>query len=183
MILLIGKTASGKDTILNEIVKMGYRKLVTYTTRPMRAGEIDGLNYHYISTEEFLLKEEQGFFAETTSYNVATGERWYYGSALEDFNRDSVMIVNPDGVKQISKIKSLNPVVFYIQADEDLLRARLFKRGDNAAEFERRLREDNKDFFGIERHVNYFICNNGLLSPFEVASEIVRKYRNERTRE
>lgn len=178
MILLIGQTASGKDTILNEIIKLGYEKLVTYTTRPMRPGEIDGINYHYISSEEFLLKDKEGFFAESTSYNVATGETWYYGSALEDFNKDRVMIVNPDGVKQISKIKSLNPVVFYIQADEDIIRKRLLKRGDNKDESERRIAADDRDFFGIEKYVDFSINNNGLFSPGVIADEVVKKYRN-----
>ncbi|MSS07131.1 guanylate kinase [Clostridium sp. WB02_MRS01] len=178
MILLIGKTASGKDTILNEIVKLGYEKLVTYTTRPMRPGEIDGINYHYISSEEFLLKDKEGFFAETTSYNVATDETWYYGSAIEDFNRDKVMIVNPDGVKQIRKIKSLNPIVFYIQADEKMIRKRLRKRGDNKKESKRRIAADDRDFFGIEKYVNFSINNNGLFSPGAIAEDVVKKYRN-----
>ncbi len=178
MILLIGQTASGKDTILNEIIKLGYEKLVTYTTRPMRPGEIDGINYHYISSEEFLLKDKEGFFAETTSYNVATGETWYYGSAIIDFNKDRVMIVNPDGVKQISKIKSLNPVVFYIQADEDVIRKRLLKRGDNKDESERRIAADDRDFFGVEKYVDFFVDNNGLFSPGAIADEVNKKYRD-----
>ena len=178
MILLIGKTASGKDSILNEVVKLGYEKLVTYTTRPMRPGEIEGINYHYISNEEFLLKDKEGFFAETTSYNVATGETWYYGSALEDFNKDRVMIVNPDGVKQISKIKSLNPVVFYIQADEEVIRKRLLKRGDNKDESERRIAADDRDFFGIEKYVDFFAWNNGSFSPDAIADEVIKKYKN-----
>lgn len=178
MILLLGKTASGKDTILNEIVKQGYKKLVTYTTRPMRPGEAEGINYHYISKEEFLLKEHKGFFAETTSYNVATGETWYYGSALEDFNRDKVMIVNPDGVKRVSQIKSLNPVVFYIQADEEVIRKRLLKRGDNKVESERRIAADDRDFFGIEKYVDFFVWNNGHFSPGGVADEVIKKYKN-----
>lgn len=178
MILLIGKTASGKDTILNEIIKLGYEKLVTYTTRPRRSGEIEGINYHYISKKEFLLKDRDGFFAETTNYNVVSGETWYYGSAIEDYSKDKVMIVNPDGVKQISKLKSLNPVVFYIQTDEDVIRKRLLKRGDNKDESERRIAADDKDFFGVEKYVDFSISNNGLFSPGAIADEVVKKYRN-----
>lgn len=177
MILLLGKTCSGKDTILNEIVKLGYKKLVTYTTRPMRPGEIEGVNYHYVSTEDFLLKEANGFFAETTSYNVATGDTWYYGSAIEDYDKDTVMIVNPDGIKRIKKIQSLNPVVFYIQAKENIIRKRLSKRGDNLVEAERRILADDKDFFGIDKYVDYFASNNGLFSPGAVADEIVKLYK------
>ena len=50
MICLIGKTASGKDTIAKELVnKYGYKRIVTYTTRPIRDGEKEGVNYYYIS--------------------------------------------------------------------------------------------------------------------------------------
>ncbi len=178
MILLIGKTCSGKDTILNEIIKLGYKKIVTYTTRSMRPGEVDGVNYHYISKEEFISEEKNGFFAETTSYNVAAGETWYYGSAIEDYDKDKVMIVNPDGIKQVSKIRSLNPVVFYIQADEDVIRKRLLRRGDNKDESERRIAADDKDFFGVEKYVDFFIDNNGISSPSALADEVIKKYMN-----
>lgn len=113
MILLAGKTCSGKSTIVKELLKIGMKDVVTYTTRPPRKNEVDGVSYHFISSKEFLEKEKQGFFAETTSYNVASGETWYYGSALEDLTDDKVIIVNPHGLKQIQKIKSLNPIVFY----------------------------------------------------------------------
>lgn len=177
MILLIGKTCSGKDTILNEIVKLGYKKIVTYTTRPIRPGEVDGVNYHYISRDDFLIKEANGFFAETTCYNVATGDTWYYGSATEDYDKDKVMIVNPDGIKQISKIMSLNPVVFYIQTNESVTRQRLLKRGDNPKESDRRIESDNKDFFGIEKYVDYDINNNTRDTPETWAREVVWLYK------
>ena len=95
MLLLVGKMASGKDTLKKELINMGMESIVTYTTRPPRPDEINGISYHFISKEEFLQKEKQGFFAETTSYDVATGDTWYYGSALDDLTDDKVIIVNP----------------------------------------------------------------------------------------
>ena len=174
----MGKTASGKDTILNEIVKLGYCKLVTYTTRPIRPGEVNGINYHFISTDDFQIKNKNGFFAETTSYKVASGETWYYGSAIKDYDKDSVMIVNPDGIKKIRKINSLNPIVFYIQADEDVIKERLRKRGDNPKEAERRIEADKKDFFCVEKYADYNIKNNGNgeYPPKMLARNIIGKY-------
>lgn len=99
MLLLCGKTATGKNTIQNELIKMGMKSVVTYTTRPSREGEIDGIDYHFITKEEFFRKKEQNFFAETTSYDVATGDKWYYGSAVEDLTDDKAIIVNPHGLK------------------------------------------------------------------------------------
>lgn len=104
MLLLCGKSCTGKSTIQKELVEMGMTAIVTYTTRPKRENEVEGVAYHFISNEDFLEKEQQGFFAESTSYNVATGETWYYGSALEDFADNKVIIVNPYSLRQIRKI-------------------------------------------------------------------------------
>ena len=107
MIILLGKTASGKDRVCNELItKYGYKKLVTYTNRHMREGEEQDKTYHFISTQKFEMLISSGFFAEYTSYNVASGETWYYGSALEDYkNSDdkTIVILNPEGFKQIQK--------------------------------------------------------------------------------
>lgn len=177
MILLVGKTCSGKDTIKRELLRMGMEGVVTYTTRPPRKNEIDGVSYHFISSKEFLEKEKQGFFAETTSYNVASGETWYYGSALEDLTDDKVIIVNPHGLKQIRKIKSLNPIVFYITVDENIILDRLKNRGDNPIEAERRLKADNKDFADIGKYVDFSLSNDIGLSPQSLAEVILYTYK------
>ena len=81
ILILIGKTASGKDKTVSELVsKHGFKKVITYTTRPMRKGEEQDITYHYILEEEFKQKIEDGFFAEWKSYNTEFGT-WYYGSA------------------------------------------------------------------------------------------------------
>ena len=81
MLVLIGKAASGKDSVREILVKKhGFHSILTYTTRPMREGEIQNITYHYISENDFLQKIESGFFAEWKKYDV-NGETWYYGSA------------------------------------------------------------------------------------------------------
>lgn len=164
MIILLGKTCSGKDTIKKELINLGYKPVITYTTRPMRDGEIDGVSYHFISKKEFLQKKSEGFFAETTSYNVATGETWYYGSAIEDLTKDKVIIANPDGVKKLKQFLDLNPIVFHILADEETIRERLIQRGDNEKEALRRLKADESDFLDIDKHVDFSIKNDGNIN-------------------
>lgn len=177
MILLVGKTCSGKDTIKKELLKMGMSGVVTYTTRPPRKNEVDGISYHFISTKEFLEKEKCGFFAETTSYNVASGETWYYGSAIEDLTDDKVIIVNPNGLQQIKKIKQLNPISFYITANEDVILDRLKKRGDIPAEAKRRLESDNNDFKDIDNYIDFSFSNNIGLKPRLLAEMILYTYK------
>lgn len=176
MILLCGKSCAGKDTIQKELIKMGMESVVSYTTRPPRKGEIDGVAYHFITKKEFLEKEEQGFFAETVSYNVATGETWYYGSAVEDLTDDKVAIVNPHGLRQIRKIKSLNPIAFYITASEQTIWNRLRQRGDDAAEARRRLNADDIDFADIGKDIDFSFSNDLGLKPEVLAEMILDTY-------
>lgn len=177
MLLLCGKTCAGKNLIQNELIKLGMKSVVTYTTRPKREKEVDGVEYHFINKEEFLEKEEQGFFAESTSYKVATGDVWYYGSAIDDLTEDKVIIVNPEGLKKLKEMPNLNPVSFYILVDEEVIWNRLRKRGDNASEARRRLEEDDKDFKGIDVYIDYAFRND-LIKPELLAEMILYTYKN-----
>ena len=177
MILLVGKTCSGKDTIRKELIKLGMNSVVTYTTRPPRDGEINGITYHFISKEDFFEKEQKGFFAETTSYNVASGDTWYYGSAVEDLTEDKVIIVNPYGLKQIKKIQSLKPVSFYLKTSEKTIIKRLKKRGDAMDEGIRRLSRDNKDFQYVHNSVDFMFSNDKGLPSKTLEKIILSTYK------
>lgn len=176
MLVLVGKTASGKDTIKKELLKMGMKDIVTCTTRPMRPGEVNGVNYHFLSKEEFLEKEKQGFFAEHTEYHVASGDTWYYGTAKRDISDDKIIILNPQGLHMLQKQKDLKIVSFYVYAPEEVLLARLEKRGDHPSEYRRRLEADKIDFQGMEDKVDSVIENIGEKTPKELAVLIKNMY-------
>ena len=54
LIILMGKSGAGKDTIQNEIIdRYNFNRFVSTTTRPMRKGEVNGREYHFVSVEEF----------------------------------------------------------------------------------------------------------------------------------
>ena len=177
MLLLIGKSCAGKDLIKKKLIENGMEAVVTYTTRPPRQGEHDGVTYHFISQEDFLRRKQQGFFAETTSYHVATGDIWYYGSAVEDLTGDKVIIVNPEGLKQIKSIGSLNSISFYITASEETIWERLKYRGDNINEAVRRLNADREDFSGISDYIDFTFSNDLGLKPEILAETILYTYR------
>ena len=85
MLILVGKSCSGKDTIRNKLVAYhGFKKMVTYTDRPPRRGEKDGEAYHFVSPEEFEQMISTGFFLEWKEYHTVDGV-WHYGSALDDY--------------------------------------------------------------------------------------------------
>ena len=178
MIALIGKTASGKSRIKDELIKLGYESVVTTTTRPMRPGEINGISYHFIEDDEFLDMQLNGELAESTFYNTAFG-KWYYGCQKKDLenHEHKVIILNPDGILSLMRTIDMSDwVVFFIDCPEEIIKERLNKRGDNPEEAERRLEADHKDFINIERLCDYKIVNDGKESPEQIAKKIKMFY-------
>ena len=80
---LMGKSGTGKDTIYRELLSDGalpFERLVPCTTRPIRAGEQDGREYHFYSVEEFRALERAGKIIESRCYETVHGP-WYYFTA------------------------------------------------------------------------------------------------------
>jgi guanylate kinase len=78
--LLMGKSSSGKDTIYKELIKnkqLGLEKVVPYTTRPMRDGEKDGVQYFFKKENEYLALKDAGKIIEERTYHTKYGE-WRY---------------------------------------------------------------------------------------------------------
>jgi len=174
MILLVGKPCSGKDTIQNELTNMGIGKVIPYTTRPPRKNETNNTAYHFITKDEFKEKEKNNFFIETTSYNVASGDTWYYGTAMKDLIEDKVMVASPYALKKLKKMESLNPISFFILVSEDTIFERIKQRGDNITEIKRRLKDDTQIFREIfNNDVDFVIRNDGINIKPRVLAEMI----------
>lgn len=77
---LMGKSSSGKDTIYHELINnssLKLNKIVLYTTRPIRAGEVDGENYHFVDESVVSELEKSNQIIELRSYNTFHGV-WKY---------------------------------------------------------------------------------------------------------
>jgi guanylate kinase len=81
--LLMGKSTSGKDTIYKNLIQnqnLGLNKVVLYTTRPMRDGETDGVQYFFKTEDEYLELKEAKKIIEERTYHTNYGE-WRYFTA------------------------------------------------------------------------------------------------------
>ena len=81
--LLMGKSSSGKDTIYRELMRekdLGLKKVVSYTTRPMREGETDGVQYLFKNEEEYKKLKADNKIIEERAYNTKCGI-WRYFTA------------------------------------------------------------------------------------------------------
>ncbi len=98
LIVLMGKSASGKDTIyklLQADKSLNLKQLIPYTTRPMRAGEVDGEAYHFVTEECFKELLQKGRVIEHRAYNTVHG-LWRYFTVADnqiDLNKDSYLLI------------------------------------------------------------------------------------------
>lgn len=161
MLILMGKTASGKDSVVKELVmRYGYTYLVPYTTRPPRKNEVKGKDYHFISERDFSKKVKHGFFIEWQSYDTAHGV-WNYGVAAKDFYEASdktVVILTPDGLADIIDLLYSDTVV-YLDVSEKTIFSRLLLRGDDIDEARRRITADSHDFANAAKMADYIVRN------------------------
>lgn len=174
-IIIFGKTASGKSRIVDELAKQGYKKIVTTTTRPARKGEVDGVDYNFISEEGFEQLINTRYFAEWKKYDTAEGV-WYYGSPLDEISRSdnkSIVILTPDGYRDI-KDELDDHVAIYIYANNKTIRSRLSNRGDKKEEADRRIKQDNKDFKDAEFLADRIFYNNKDKDIGDLVDEICK---------
>lgn len=156
MIVILGESASGKTTLLKNFLKRNpeYHMIVTYTTRPIREGEVDGVDYHFISRKDFEELIKDNFFVEYTEYNG-----WFYGTAKSDCRSDKAMtIVTPSGLRAFKQL-GYDVTSFYLKVDRCTRLIKALYRGDNIDETYRRNLSDVGQFDGVEREVDYVIDN------------------------
>lgn len=178
MLVLIGKSCTGKDTIKKELINLGMDSVVTTTTRPMRDGEIQDVTYHFVDKSQFKRIKEQGFFAETDSYNTVHGI-WYYGTQFKDLNNheNKVIILNPNGIKNIAEKTDMRDwFIVHITCPDEILQSRLNDRGDDPNEAKRRFEDDKIKFMNIERFIDVEIKNDGTKTAKHLAYIIKSLY-------
>lgn len=182
MLCLIGKTASGKTTIKDYLIKnYNFSGITTYTTRPKRDVESDN-TYHYISEKEFNEKILQGFWAEWKKYNTVHGT-WYYGTSkesLESSSESDIIILTPDGARDVLKYqKDFDLKIVYIYSNYATIKKRLKKRGDDTVEINRRMEKDSEDFRCATTIADRIVYNNYDDKLENVVQKILKFYKSE----
>lgn len=153
MIVLFGKTCSGKTTVAKKLEETaGIPKVVTVTTRERRPDEISGVDYIFVSQDEFNAMKEEGKFAETADFVMSGNRHVSYGSLREDYEdgEEKVIVLTPSGLRAV-RDAGIPVFAVYLSLDNEAIRKRLVIRGDDPLEAERRLRADDIDFAGAEK--------------------------------
>lgn len=170
MIVLTGESGVGKSTIEAELEKLGYRKAISHTTRKIREGEIDGVNYFYVTVEELLKLEEEGKLGEHIQY---LGN--HYALVKDQITDDSVVVVEPEGLRQLREKEDINIFAIYLYASEETRKQRMIGRGDKLENIHERLEGDKVVFKGVKDMVDGVVDTENKTIP-EVLKEVVDLY-------
>lgn len=154
----MGKSASGKDSLFKLLAadkELGLKTVVPYTTRPIRQGETDGVEYHFTNEEGFLGLKNAGKIIEDRAYHTVHG-LWRYFTADDgqmDLVRENYIVIGTlEAYRQMLNYfgKSImRPVYVEVEDGERLARALCRERSQTEpkyAEMCRRFLADQEDF-------------------------------------
>lgn len=178
MIVLVGPSASGKTEAAKLLYSIyGIKKVITHTTRPMRIGEKDDVDYHFVSKEEFLKLKEKNYFIETTLYNGN-----YYGTSKSEVSDNKVLIVDPNGVKSILSLNDPRIIIFRLNADSTTRFNRMIIRGDSIENIEQRISKDKDVFSEDALSFKSINIDTEKMTLLEIAKFIYETYQDELTK-
>lgn len=166
VIVISAPSGAGKDTVVKELMKNNSNSRwisVSATSRAPREGEQEGVDYYYISREEFEKKIEEGFFLEYTNY---AGN--YYGTPKkyiqEKVNQgiDVILIIEIEGASNIKKLIPEAVFIFIMPPSLKELVRRLKKRGTETNEkILKRFHTAYKEINEVTKY-NYVVVNDKL---------------------
>ncbi|MCQ4302473.1 guanylate kinase [Stutzerimonas frequens] len=138
-------SGAGKTSLVKALVdaQPQVRVSVSHTTRAMRPGEVDGVNYHFVSREDFLERLERDEFlehAEVFGNLYGTSQRWLEQTLAEGF--DLILEIDWQGAQQVRRLMPQAKSIFILPPTQEALRQRLNNRGQDSDEIiEKRMRE------------------------------------------
>lgn len=142
MIILTGPSASGKTaTCLYLQQHYGVRKVITHTTRAMRKGEVNNVDYHFVSNEEFQRMIDNDEFVEHVTFNGNS-----YGTSKKEVGLDKCMAVELNGAMTYKSFNDPKIVLFYMNLDEETCKERMLSRGDDPIKVASRIENDKGAF-------------------------------------
>lgn len=174
---LMGKSSSGKDTIFKKLIEdkeLGLKTIVGYTTRPMREGEAEGVEYHFIDEAALARLDAEGRIIELRAYNTVYGV-WKY-MTVDD---GQIALDGDDNYLLIGTLESYEKVRNYFGRDKLIP---LYINVDDGVRLQRALdREKTQDKPKYAELCRRFLADEADFSEENISRcEIDRVYENDR---
>lgn len=177
LIVISGPSGAGKDTIINKVVEdeKNIWVSVSATSRQIRPGEKEGVNYFYFSKEEFEEKIKDNYFLEFAKYAEN-----YYGTPKEKIiekleeGKDVVLVIEIEGAK---KIKELVPEAIFIfimpPSEKELLKRLKNRKTEEKDKIIERFNIAYKEINEVTKY-NYVVVNDKLDEAVEKVKAIIK---------
>ncbi len=188
---IIGKSSTGKDTIYRSILdrdSLQLRQIVSYTTRPIRAGEVNGREYHFCSLQEEERLDAAGKIIELRRYNTCHGP-WDYFTADDeqvDLTQHNYLIIGTvESFVKIREYYGVDVVIpIYIEVEDGLRLMRALNRemSQSQPKYEemcRRFLADAQDFAADKLEAAGIVKtfqNHNLLETTEEIIEYIKSH-------
>ena len=142
-IILVGPSASGKDTLAEDLDPCGYKKILSYTTRPKRQGEALHPTHVHIKPETMNQMLLDGKLAAYSKF-----DKHEYATAKEDFFTKDIAILDVKGLMSLELPRDMKRpiVVVRVNASRKTRAQRMLERGQTKREVRRRIRHDDYEF-------------------------------------
>lgn len=171
--ILSAPSGTGKTTIGNLLLKEipFLERVITATTRKPREGEKHGVDYYFLTEEDFKRKIEEGFFLEW-----AKVYKYYYGSPKSEIERitsqgkDALLVIDVQGAFQVKKILPNAVSIFLLPPSFEELKRRLSQRGEK--ELEERFEWAKKEI-PCAKFFDYIVVNNVIEKAVEEIKSIM----------
>ncbi|GAB6431646.1 guanylate kinase [Bacillus luti] len=170
LFVILGPSGSGKTTVMREI---GLPELVSFTTREMRKGEINGVDYHFLTKEDVEIRKENDLLAEWNEYANHT-----YGITKEELSNrvsegPSYWIAEIHGFRKMKEIYP-NTIGIYIYTNQEQTLHQLKQRGETKETIEIRMKE-NEEVSTWMDECDYIVYNhhNHLNNTVELIKHII----------
>ncbi|WP_226686838.1 guanylate kinase [Stutzerimonas stutzeri] len=182
-------SGAGKTSLVKALVdaQPQVRVSVSHTTRAMRPGEVDGVNYHFVSRENFLARLERNEFlehAEVFGNLYGTSQRWLEQTLAEGF--DLILEIDWQGAQQVRRLMPQAKSIFILPPTQEALRQRLNNRGQDSDEIiDKRMREAVSEMSHYVEY-DYLVINDDFahalidLQSIFRANQLIQKTQQQR---
>lgn len=149
LFVISAPSGAGKTSLVAEMLRQDSQLgvSVSHTTRPMRTGEQDGVNYHFVSRDEFEAMIAEGDFlehADVFGNYYGTSHAWVRETLVT--GQDVILEIDWQGAAQVRRLVPECVSIFIVPPSAEVLRERLIGRGTDAPEvIERRLAEAEEE--------------------------------------
>ncbi len=175
--IISAPSGAGKTSLVKALLdsEPNIRVSVSHTTRAMRPGEANGVNYHFVSREQFTAMLDHSDFlehAQVFDNLYGTSQQWVEKTLAEGF--DLILEIDWQGAQQVRKLMPKAKSIFILPPTQEALRHRLTNRGQDSSEIIERRMHDAVSEMSHYVEYDYLVINDDFAHALSDLKAIFR---------